>query len=108
MSYRGRPDANLTLTGFGSYRFPIDSPGVSIGCKYYVLAFLIGFVVVSGLAWFFAVLILLGLSSASGPAHRIDLPFFAAILVFGLILVVAVLRDLLGWLRRRGDRDIEA
>jgi ABC-type multidrug transport system permease subunit len=72
------------------------------------LALLIGCAAVSGLAWFFAVLIVLGLSAASGPAHRIDFPFFAAILALGLILVVAVMRDLVSWLRRRSDRDVDA
>jgi hypothetical protein len=58
---------------------------------------------VSTLAWFFLILVMFGLFMASGRAHRVDLPFLAAILAFGLILGVSIARHLVGRLGRRGD-----
>lgn len=80
---------------------------VSIAAR--VLAFLNGFAAVAGLIWFFFLLILFGLFLAGGQkTHRVDLPLFAAILILGFIIAVAMMRRLVGRLRRRRRGDVDA
>jgi hypothetical protein len=60
----------------------------------------------AGLVWFFLLLLLFELFLAGGQkTHRLDLPIFAALVILGLLIVVAAIRRLAGWLIRSRDRD---
>jgi hypothetical protein len=63
----------------------------------------------AGLVWFFFLLLAFALFLAGGQkTHRIDFPLFVTIFTLGSIIAVAAIRRLIGWLLRRGGRDVDA